>query len=473
MEYEAWRKTCNFIQSTEQPAFTINTGDITQNGNRENEWLDYYNGRSSMRGIEEMFTVGNNDLCGVDARDLGDGRDKINHLNVNYYYTFELDEYNPAIFEYTLKDVPGSSQVYNSGNLTENIVDISLAGASGENYYGFTYFVPSLYSFDFGSYHFVSLNSEFTDKTYSVYSTYEEERYGPIFKAHMLTQLKDWFRKDLLLWKKDELNKSPEEISKDKVTTPTNCGKALVYMHEMPFTILTKAGYNSENFRTGSKLNDQNSEGNNYVFSRVFKAYGIRLVFGGHKHTYSISKPMYDAPDEYITSSNAVNTSINLVTGSISATSSRRPVVQVLSSNWKTEYNTPNPHIRYERVSTISAPTYVMSQASGYKLVSNWEIPSSDLIVWLNKYFPAVSKEKEGGTVDVENVEQHYPTYVKYELSPTGIKIYSIQVSGIWSVDNVKNSAKYIWNEIPSNNTLEKRIIKPNDTSNDYLEINI
>lgn len=473
MEYEAWRKTCNFIQSTEQPTFTINTGDITQNGNRENEWLDYYLGRESMRGIEEMFTVGNNDLCGVDTRDLGDGSDKLNHLNVSYYYTFELDEYNPAIFEYSLKDTPGASQVYNTGNLTGNIDGVSKTGASGENYYGFTYFVPSLYSFDFGTYHFVSLNSEFTNKTYSIYSSYNEEEQGPKFKASMLSQLEDWFRKDLLLWKKEELNKSAEEISKDKVTSPSNCGKALVYMHEMPFTILTKAGYNGESFRTGSKLNDQDSKGNSYVFSRLFKAYGIRLVFGGHKHTYSLSRPMYDAPDEYITAANAVNTSVNLITGPMSATSSRRPVVQVLSSNWKTEYNTPNPHVRYERVSTISAPTYVMSQASGYKLVSNWEIPSSDIIVWLNKYFPAIAKEKEGSSVDVENVEQHYPTYIKYELSPTGIKVYSIQVSGIWEVDSVKNSARYIWNETSSGGSLGKKIIKPNNTSNDYLEINL
>ena len=53
--------------------FTINTGDITQSGNRENEWLDYYEGREALRGKEEMFTIGNNDLCGKNEYELGNG----------------------------------------------------------------------------------------------------------------------------------------------------------------------------------------------------------------------------------------------------------------------------------------------------------------------------------------------------------------------------------------------------------------
>lgn len=472
MEYEAWKKSCNFIKESEQPAFTINTGDITQNGNRENEWLDYYTGREALRGTEEMFTVGNNDLCGSDTRVLGNGTNKSNHLNVTFYYTFEIDEFNPPVFEFTLKNVPGASQVYNKINLLGTIEDVSKAGANGDNYYGFMYYVPSLYSFDFGGYHFVSLNSEFTVGTYSVYSTYSPETEGPRFKASMLSQMEDWFRKDLLMWQRTTLNKTAEEISKDKVTQPTNCGKAVVFTHEMPFTILTKDGYNSETARTGSKLNDADAEGNSYVFSRLFKAYGIRLVFGGHKHTYSLSKPMYDAPDEYITSSGAVNSSINLVNDKVSIGASRRPVVQVLSSNWKTEYDASNPHVRYEKVTTISAPTYVMSQATGYKLVSNWEIPSSENIAWLNKYFPAISNTDEFGSKDVANISQHYPTYVKYELGTSGIKVYSYQIKGIWDVDVSKNKAKYIWNS-KSTSQVSKQLIKPNDTGKDYLDINL
>ena len=48
MEYIAWKKSASFIAAEENESlFTINTGDITQSGNRENEWLDYYEGKGS------------------------------------------------------------------------------------------------------------------------------------------------------------------------------------------------------------------------------------------------------------------------------------------------------------------------------------------------------------------------------------------------------------------------------------------
>ena len=65
MEYQAWKKAAYYISNTHTDIdFTINTGDITQNGNRESEWLDYYDGRQYLENKEEMFTIGNNDLCG-------------------------------------------------------------------------------------------------------------------------------------------------------------------------------------------------------------------------------------------------------------------------------------------------------------------------------------------------------------------------------------------------------------------------
>ena len=63
-EYTAWKKAAYMINKTEEDYnFTINTGDITQSGNRPNEWLDYYDGRQYLRDKEEMFSIGNNDLC--------------------------------------------------------------------------------------------------------------------------------------------------------------------------------------------------------------------------------------------------------------------------------------------------------------------------------------------------------------------------------------------------------------------------
>lgn len=58
---------------------------MTQNGNRENEWIDYYNGRKDLIDVEDMVTIGNNDLCGITPYELGDGsagKYKINHKNI-------------------------------------------------------------------------------------------------------------------------------------------------------------------------------------------------------------------------------------------------------------------------------------------------------------------------------------------------------------------------------------------------------
>ena len=52
-EYQAWTKAAQAISSNHNNIhFTLNTGDCTQNGNRESEWLDYYAGREALIDIE-------------------------------------------------------------------------------------------------------------------------------------------------------------------------------------------------------------------------------------------------------------------------------------------------------------------------------------------------------------------------------------------------------------------------------------
>ena len=177
-------------------------------------------------------------------------------------------------------------------------------------------------------------------------------------------------------------------------------------MHEMPFTIVTYDFMKGSGSRAGSHLNTLNTNGN-YRFSRLFKKFGIRLVMGGHKHTYSISKPIYDAPLNYITASNKV--------------------IQT------------NNYARYEVVDKITAPTYVMSQATGYKLVSNKEQPSGNAytIPWLMAYFKAGTNASS----PTENVAQHKPMYIRYDVTPTEIKVTATQVENVWNV-NTENNTK-------------------------------
>ena len=395
-EYQAWKKSAYCISNTESDyCFTINTGDITQSGNRENEWLDYYDGRQYLNDKEEMFTIGNNDLCGHDASELTDGNDatsKYNHINVLRYFTFELD-------------------VNNIPSVTWNDVE---------------YPIYSLYSFNFGKYHFVCLNSETAQASSKTYVDWTTGNGDATFANATNAAIEAWFKKDLQIWQ-------------DTDEEPSDCSKVICYMHEMPFTMVTYSFMIGTAGRVGSHLNTNDDNGL-YRFSRLFKKYGIRLVIGGHKHTYTISKPIYDAPEGYVNDSGEKSGSVDLM-GDVTATLSRKPVIQVLSQDEVVE----NDFARYELVSKISAPVYVMSQATGYKLVSNKEQPSDNTytIPWLMSYF----KQPDGtGTGTTENVEQHYPMYIRYDLTNAGIKVTAKQISGIWDVNVTKNTKSYDMN---------------------------
>lgn len=184
-----------------------------------------------------------------------------------------------------------------------------------------------------------------------------------------------------------------------------------------------------------------------YRFSRLFKKMGIRLVMAGHKHTYGISKPIYDAPIEYL-EGNKASSAVDILSGEITTDMSRKPVIQVL----RQDQVQVNNFARYEVVENITAPTYVTCQATGYKLISNKEQPSGDAyrIPWLLAYFPAATSSSN----PKENTAQHKPMYIKYDVSDTNIKITAVQINGIWEVDS--SSTKYDFNNQIENLTIDK-----------------
>lgn len=221
----------------------------------------------------------------------------------------------------------------------------------------------------------------------------------------------------------------------------------IVYTHDAPFSIVTYDFMNtSTTARAGSKLNTINNNGT-YRFSRLFKKMGIRLVMAGHKHTYGISKPIYDAPIEYL-EGNKASSAVDILSGEITTDMSRKPVIQVL----RQDQVQVNNFARYEVVENITAPTYVTCQATGYKLISNKEQPSGNAyrIPWLLAYFPAATSSSN----PKENTAQHKPMYIKYDVSDTNIKITAVQINGIWEVDS--SSTKYDFNNQIENLTIDK-----------------
>ena len=95
-EYEVWRKVADKIEEVEvDPVqgtgtkdihFILNTGDMTQSGNRIHEWIDYYDaGLSLFSQYEQMNVIGNNDLSPEDFQTLGLGRDIDKLSPINFF----------------------------------------------------------------------------------------------------------------------------------------------------------------------------------------------------------------------------------------------------------------------------------------------------------------------------------------------------------------------------------------------------
>lgn len=401
-EYQAWTKAAYAININHPDIhFTINTGDMTQNGNRENEWLDYYNGRKNLQNIEDMVTIGNNDLCGITPYILGDGnasKYKINHKNIQYYYCFELSESNKPIFTYQHSDK----------------IDPKLIGdVISYDDTTFQYYMPSLYSFNYGKYHFICLNSEFAPNTYSCY--YNDANISDLFKQHAYYNMYKWLEKDY-------------DASRNNVA----------YMHELPFCIVVgSADTGAATPRTisnGSKLNNSFMDGvlktpnsqdsrDTYTggcnFSEFFQTHNIKLCLGGHKHTYSLSYPTKE---------------------NVSGSGTSRVV----------NYNSP-------LIDTTGGDgvVYAMCQATGYKLVSNKELPGSG-IAWLRKYFPM-------SPGNVASTSQYYPMYSIFNIVSNAINMQSYTVYNIYYENGTKVTSFDINNQYPEFTT--KNSVSISDTN--------
>lgn len=338
-EYNSWRIASDFINKEESVDFVINTGDATQNGNRMGEWIDYFNAGSSLFShLEQMYSVGNNDLCPIVAQEFGNGQDttKCNPINVEYFFTFE----HPF-------EIPKAQ--------------------SGK-------YIPCCYSFVYGNTYFLCMNSELTDSTNQA----AEQIWGVDTYTLYNNILKPWAEADLT-----HLTETPDW--------------KIAYCHENPFTLLIKsvmttytqavaANGSNEGFTYGTRgevTSHFNSPGG-YWFSKFLEDNGFNLSLCGHKHTYSESYYLHDNPVDRM-----------------------NPYIYDEGQTLDTDAGA---------IGTLSTDTsinyvkYVMCQATGYKLVSNKELPA-DHITWLKNYYPADSNKS-----DSRVSAQKYPTYIVWNI---------------------------------------------------------
>lgn len=383
-EYRLWNGVSKLIEKEEisqDISFMINTGDMTQNGNRLSEWLDYFNGKSDyLNNMEEMATIGNNDLCESTVYEITKGGDnnKLWPENIKFFYTFEADKNNPPIFTVNEKK----------------------------------YFIPSLYSYNYGNVHFMCLNSEIKDQTETAKGGFN---FGDGNYGNFYPKIKEWCEKDI-----------------NGLNTAWN----IAYCHEMPFTIMTTGNTSApttliEKGRGGSSMNTNlKSPSERYWFSEFCQTHKIPLVIGGHKHTQATSWPLlenvsYDGSSRNVDSLHPIIILKNIKDYDEKADSLveignfKYPNTWVENGEVKELYKNKAMLCTFKLASEIDENTtpviYAMSQASGYKHTSNKELPSKD-VPWL-KYSHGINDN-----ADKANPTQQYPFYTIWKVTPNKIE---------------------------------------------------
>lgn len=412
VEYQVWAAAANKLyekikedQESENiiPIF-INTGDMSQNGTRVSEWFDYYMaGKPLFKEFEHMAVVGNNDLCGSTVTVLGTGDDqgKSNSFYFHVFYCYDIDE---SVF------VPVVNNKY----------------------------IPSLYFFDSADYRFINVNSEITvvncgewfglkdgQDTVNIYTGFtvgSDKRYisnfTPIYT--MLFNI---------------------------LTTSKQC---IVSCHEMPFTVITNnsiangqegtsRSLSTANALVGSHMNQISNTDvgkGTYWFSRLleFKK-NVKLVLGGHKHTYACTYPLR----EYFLFGDNKNSKDNYAEYTMTNTLENDAVTWTKDGKDLTKFpltkredagSAATGFYPYTPVPDLTGGiTYFMCQATGYKLTSNKELPSAN-----QKFSMAVPQTSNAGGTDKPNDNQKYPMFgiVKLEDS-SSYKVQLVRIANIFN----------------------------------------
>lgn len=381
-EYETWGITSDFIKNDGDTdadkayEWTMNTGDQTQNGNRLNEWLAYYRcAKNFYRNKEQMFTIGNNDLCSADPKVLGTGEDlnKVNPENINFFFTFE--------FPYEIPEVEGSGK-----------------------------YIPSVYSFIYGDTYFLCMNSEFTlttqEELYGVDSSYtvDGDTSGP---KGIYSIIRQWCQNDLqhidnkIKWKVAFTHDNPFTLLTRGQIYGTSSGDTVKYNY-----LNANMEENVNYSRGGSHLNSVG----NYWFSKFLEDNNFRLCIGGHKHTYTCSRLMRDNPENRMKPF-VYDPDYQIVNGEATYPAWYRP--ELINHQHLVQFGNLHDQQGYE----LTYVRYVTLQATGFKTTSNKELPTAN-IPWLEAYYPATdpSNGNDRFATEKKNGGQNYPHYILWKI---------------------------------------------------------
>lgn len=432
IEYQVWSAAANKINeriisdtiNENIIPILINTGDMTQNGTRINEWLDYYNaGKVLFSHLEQMNVVGNNDLCDTNINILGTGDDvgKSNGYYFHVFYCYEVNENNLPI-------------ITDSDNIDK--------------------YVPSLYYFDSNDYRFIMINSEITEEN-----------------------CKNWFKKQYngqtvnvyTGWCIPTSGQSAGYCS-DFTTVYTmiyrmlntkGAKNVIAVCHEMPFTVITKDSLTTaqnvySNYRScsaskttliGSHTNQMTGIDTKAMhwLSRLLEYFGVKLCIGGHKHTYACTYPIRE---NYFYTNNGIKYNSSTAPMTMTETLENDTSEWIYPDDYETEglrgYNTSKkPYVKGPVVSSVPGDgyfspmivdnnleggvTYFMCQATGYKLTSNKELPSN--YQHFSKLIPQTGKKANGD--DKADGNQQYPMFSIVSMSGNTYLIKLLRITDI------------------------------------------
>ena len=411
IEYQVWAAAANKLydkikedqKTSNIIPILINTGDMTQNGTRINEWYDYYQAGSILfKELEQMNVVGNNDLCGTNIEELGTGDDngKSNSFYFHVFYCYDIvdDEFVPIV----------------------------------NNKY-----IPSLYYFESDQFRFIMINSEITYiNCQKWFNLTKDDAIVNIYTGFTLGTNQVY----------DNSFKSIYQMVYHMLDTTKQC---IVACHEMPYTVITNSsitngqeGYSRSVGPGGGALigshcnqltNSETGKGL-YWLSRLLEFKHVKLCIGGHKHTYACTYPVReyflfgenknskDNYSEYTMTDTLENDNVTWIQGSKHLT--KFPLTK------RTDVGEPTGNIffPYTAVPDLEGGvTYFMCQATGYKLTSNKELPSAN-----QKFSLVVPNTTVKDGKDTASSEQKYPMFGIISLDNTEYNIKLVRIANIF-----------------------------------------
>lgn len=449
IEYQVWGAAANKLddvilndcENNNIMPVLVNTGDMTQSGARINEWLDYYNGGIKLfKHLEQMNCVGNNDLCGTNPSILGTGDDtgKSNSFFFHIFYCYE-------VCPITRED--NNETVYPIIN--------------GK-------YVPSLYYVDFVGKRIVMCNSEITMINCRDWFMLRYNDGSTIYPVNIYTGYTITGNSSTLeKYAADELGFTPIYTFMYHYTDNSDGKKIIVGCHEMPYTVITHAALVTSvvgQFRSCSPPNGTSLVGSHmnqivatetgagiYWFSRLLEFRGIKLCFGGHKHTYMLTYPVQerykwtDTNGELHDSLTDIWPMDENLKNEAADNINNRPIKWIENGTNYTKFpytfrndegqppQTSGRFYPYTYVDTTQAyddhaVIYLMCQATGYKLTSNKELPSN--AQKFSQIIPQTNNQESG---DKPSKEQRVPMFAVLKFNDNNIECEIVRIQNIFS----------------------------------------